>query len=95
MTREPDPIETQIRGLIGFHCADQAAFTEMVAWLDRTASRLEHLEAENAKLNAKEAETWDRILFERRLFNGIFASDDKREGMSAFVDKRKADWKGR
>ena len=67
MTREPDPIETQIRGLIGFHCADRAAFTEMVAWLDRTAGRLEHLEAENAKLNAKEAETWDRILFERKL----------------------------
>ena len=35
------------------------------------------------------------ILFERRLFNGIFASDDKREGMSAFVDKRKAEWTGR
>ena len=44
MTREPDPIETQIRGLIGFHCADQAAFTEMVAWLDRTAGRLGRLD---------------------------------------------------
>ena len=39
MTREPGPIETQIRSLIGFHCTDQAAFTEMVAWLDRTAGR--------------------------------------------------------
>ena len=39
MTREPDPIETQIRGLIGFHCADQAAFVELVAWLDRTVGR--------------------------------------------------------
>ena len=35
------------------------------------------------------------ILFERRLFNGIFATDDKREGMTAFVEKRKGDWKGR
>lgn len=66
MTREPDPIETQIRSLIGFHCTDQAAFTEMVAWLDRTVGRLEHLEDENAKLTKEAAETWDRILFERK-----------------------------
>ena len=31
------------------------------------AQKLKGLEAENAKLNAKEAETWDRILFERKL----------------------------
>ncbi len=28
------------------------------------------------------------ILFERRLFNGLFATEDKAEGMSAFVEKR-------
>ena len=50
MTREPDPIEAQIRGLVGFHCTDQAAFLEMVAWLDRTVGRLEQLEDDNAKL---------------------------------------------
>ena len=66
MTREPDPIEAQIRGLIGFHCTDQAAFLEMVAWLDRTVGRLERLEDDNAKLAKEAAETWDRILFERK-----------------------------
>ena len=35
------------------------------------------------------------ILFEKRLFNGIFSSDDRVEGMSAFVEKRKPEWKGR
>ena len=35
------------------------------------------------------------ILFERRLFHGLFGSDDQKEGMSAFVDKRVAQWKGR
>src|SRR3954463_6543299 len=35
------------------------------------------------------------ILFERRLFHGLFGSDDQKEGMSAFVDKRKAEWKGK
>ena len=35
------------------------------------------------------------ILFERRLFHGLFGTADQKEGMAAFVDKRKADWKGR
>jgi enoyl-CoA hydratase len=35
------------------------------------------------------------IVFERRLFHGLFGTDDQKEGMNAFVDKRKADWKGR
>jgi enoyl-CoA hydratase len=35
------------------------------------------------------------IIFERRLFHGLFGSEDQKEGMSAFVEKRKADWKGR
>ena len=35
------------------------------------------------------------LLFERRLFHGLFGTEDKTEGMAAFVDKRKAEWKGR
>jgi enoyl-CoA hydratase len=35
------------------------------------------------------------INFERRLFHGLFGSEDQKEGMSAFVEKRPADWKGR
>ena len=35
------------------------------------------------------------ILFERRLFHGLFGSEDQKEGMTAFVEKRAADWKGR
>lgn len=77
MTREPDPTETQIRGLIGFHCTDQAAFTEMVAWLDRTAGRIERLEDDNAKLTKEAAETWDRILFERK--QGDAKADEARK----------------
>jgi enoyl-CoA hydratase len=34
------------------------------------------------------------ILFERRLFNGLCASEDKGEGMTAFVEKRPGVWKG-
>ena len=34
------------------------------------------------------------IAYERRLFHGLFGTDDQKEGMAAFVDKRKAEWKG-
>jgi enoyl-CoA hydratase len=34
------------------------------------------------------------ILFERRLFHGLFGTQDQKEGMSAFVAKRPAEWKG-
>jgi enoyl-CoA hydratase/carnithine racemase len=32
---------------------------------------------------------------ERRAFFALFASDDQGEGMSAFVEKRRPEWKGR
>jgi enoyl-CoA hydratase len=35
------------------------------------------------------------VLLERRLFNGLCATADKEEGMSAFIEKRKAAWQGR
>ncbi|MDL2337827.1 MAG: enoyl-CoA hydratase [Pseudomonadota bacterium] len=35
------------------------------------------------------------ISFERRLFHSLFATDDQKEGMDAFVNKRKPDFKHR
>ena len=35
------------------------------------------------------------ILFERRLFHGLFGSQDQKEGMAAFVEKRPGNWTGR
>ncbi|HEV2747113.1 MAG TPA: enoyl-CoA hydratase [Allosphingosinicella sp.] len=35
------------------------------------------------------------ILFERRLFHGLFGSEDQKEGMAAFVAKRRAEWTGK
>ncbi len=35
------------------------------------------------------------IQFERRLFAGLTATEDKAEGMAAFVEKRAANWTGR
>ncbi len=37
----------------------------------------------------------DGLDYERRLFYFLFATEDQMEGMQAFVEKRKAEWKGR
>jgi enoyl-CoA hydratase len=35
------------------------------------------------------------ILFERRLFHGLFGTEDQKEGMTAFVEKRPGVWTGK
>lgn len=35
------------------------------------------------------------MLFERRMFHSLFATDDQKEGMAAFVEKRKPDFKNK
>ena len=35
------------------------------------------------------------VLFERRTFHSVFATEDQKEGMQAFVEKRKPDFKNR
>ncbi len=37
----------------------------------------------------------DGVMFERRLFHAMFATEDQKEGMDAFVNKRKAVFKNR
>jgi len=35
------------------------------------------------------------VIFERRIFHALFATDDQKEGMKAFVEKRKPVWKNK
>ena len=35
------------------------------------------------------------VAYERRLFYSLFATEDQKEGMDAFVNKRLANWKGK
>ncbi len=45
--------------------------------------------------NAFESYLRDGISDERRAFYMLFATEDQKEGMSAFIEKRKPQWKGR
>jgi enoyl-CoA hydratase len=51
--------------------------------------------AKEAVNRAEELSLEDGLAFERRTFYALFASDDQREGMAAFLEKRPPTWKGR
>lgn len=51
--------------------------------------------AKEAVNRAFEGTLADGIKFERRLFHSTFATDDQKEGMNAFAEKRKPDFKNR
>ena len=35
------------------------------------------------------------LAFERRAFQMLFATEDQKEGMAAFIEKRRAQWQGK
>jgi enoyl-CoA hydratase len=51
--------------------------------------------AKEAINKAFETSLSEGMEFERRLFYFMFATVDQKEGMRAFVEKRKAEWTGR
>ena len=44
---------------------------------------------------AFEVNLTEGVRFERRVFHAAFATQDQKEGMAAFVEKRPGNWKGR
>ncbi len=44
---------------------------------------------------AEEMPLQQGVQFERRLFHGLFGSEDQKEGMAAFVEKREGKWTGK
>src|SRR5215208_3803517 len=56
-------------------------------------SRVAVLAAKESVNRAFESTLSDGVMFERRLFHALFATADQKEGMDAFVGKRKAQFK--
>ena len=51
--------------------------------------------AKESVLKAFEMPLQEALYFERKNFYMLFATDDQKEGMAAFVEKRKATFKGK
>lgn len=51
--------------------------------------------AKEAVARSFETTLAEGLLFERRLFAGLFATEDQKEGMAAFMEKRAAQFRGR
>ena len=56
-------------------------------------SQLAVMAAKESVNRAFEGTLADGVMFERRLFHSLFATQDQKEGMDAFVNKRKAQFK--
>ena len=51
--------------------------------------------AKEAINRAYEMPLSEGVAFERRLFHSLFATEDQKEGMAAFLEKRKPDFRHR
>jgi len=58
-------------------------------------SQIAVMAAKESVNRAFESPLSDGVLFERRMFHAMFATGDQKEGMDAFVNKRKAEFKHR
>ena len=58
-------------------------------------SRPSLMAAKEAVNRAFESGLSDGVMFERRLFHALFSTQDQKEGMDAFVNKRKPEFKNR
>ncbi|MEM1399168.1 MAG: enoyl-CoA hydratase [Pseudomonadota bacterium] len=71
---------------------DEAIKTaERIAELSRASVMM----AKEAIKRAEEVSLAEGVLFERRAFHATFATDDRREGMEAFMEKRQPDFQNK
>ena len=64
-----------------------------MAKLIATKSQISTMMAKEAVLAADEMSLEEGLRLERRLFHSLFATNDQKEGMNAFLSKRKPDFK--
>ena len=92
-----DAAEAERSGLVARVVPADKLFDEALAVATRIASFSLPvvLKVKEAINRAYESSLADGLLFERREFHSTFALEDQKEGMRAFVDKRKPDFKHR
>jgi enoyl-CoA hydratase len=95
--RMMDVQEAERAGLVSRIVPADKLLEEAVAAAQAIAdfSRPSVMAAKEAINRAYEAPLSEGMLFERRMFHSLFATEDQKEGMKAFVEKRKPDFKHR
>ena len=95
--RMMDAAEAERSGLVSRVVPQADLLDEAVKVADRIASMSQPMVmmAKEAVNRAYETTMEEGIRFERRLFHSTFATEDQKEGMAAFVEKRQPDFKNR
>jgi len=84
-------------GLVNHVSSAQEALGDAVELARKVASRapLAARVAKSAVLRAQDAPLEQGLAFERNSFTMLFGTEDQKEGVEAFLDKREPRWKGR
>ena len=93
--RMMDAAEAESAGLVARVVPHDKLMSEALAAAKAVASfgRPSVLMAKEAVNRAFESGLSDGVMFERRLFHALFATQDQKEGMDAFLTKRQPDFK--
>jgi enoyl-CoA hydratase len=98
LTGRPIPADEALRwGLINkvvpveYYLMEAKALAKEIASRPPVAVQL----AKESVLKAFDSTIEQGLEFERKSFYLLFASDDQKEGMTAFSEKRNPEWKGR
>jgi enoyl-CoA hydratase len=92
-----DAAEAERSGLVSRIVANDKLLEEALKLAEEIAalSRPAVLAAKEAVNRAFETTLAEGVRFERRLFHAMFATEDQKEGMAAFIEKRKPAFKNR
>ena len=95
--RMMDAAEAERAGLVSRVVAPERLLDEALEAAARIASqsRPSVLMAKEAVNRALETTLDEGLRFERRLFHSLFSTEDQKEGMTAFIEKRKPAFKNR
>jgi enoyl-CoA hydratase len=95
--RNMDAVEAESAGLVArvVPAADLVAEALKSAEAIAGMAPLAAIAAKEMVNAAFETTLQQGVVFERRLFHGLFGSEDQKEGMAAFIEKRPGNWTGR
>jgi enoyl-CoA hydratase len=92
-----DAAEAERSGLVSRVVPAKSLIEEAMKAAGKIAAKsaLTVLAVKEAVNRAQETSLREGLLFERRLFHALFATEDQKEGMAAFVEKRQAQFRDR